>query len=402
MRVDSAAVEISRPHWWRRGVIALVSAEILLTAAIPFSFGRVSDDAFVNLFLTAIGGAGVCAAALGVAMRASALGRRNDGAHGSIFVHDDLVRVDTLALQLSLTRARIVGSAITQHEDELDLALHLDDGTRITARVADLAQAHALVDELGVQPDKRAIELSVAQHDSFVARALLGVSLVACGAFALAMTVGAVWTLATARWDTMIPAAVMALIAWSLTFASAHAIDRTTIHVGGDGIDVKRLAGGRFFPHRGTRVTQLGDAVQIDHEGRVMRVPTSSPREAAALVERIAVARRVSPEMRRATLARAGRDVTAWREHLLGLLHDARAYRSNVTVEDLVASLAPQEAPEARLAAAIALATEPDHRVRIDEAIAATANPRVRIALERAAEGTLDDATLLAASKDEG
>jgi hypothetical protein len=102
-----------------------------------------------------------------------------------------------------------------------------------------------------------------------------------------------------------------------------------------------------------------------------------------------------APEL--SALDRAGRPLSAWREALASLLEGTRAYREEpIDRRTLVRVLADVDVPaERRIAAAIALAPQGgDTAERIREAAAASASEPLRVALERAADGTIDDETV--------
>ena len=98
-------------------------------------------------------------------------------------------------------------------------------------------------------------------------------------------------------------------------------------------------------------------------------------------------------------LDRGSRPIPEWRE-ALSLAH-ANTYREHHLDTDQLVNVFenPRVPLGQRLGAALALAGRPDeaapepkHKSRVSAAIASSANPKVRIALERAAEGKLDDA----------
>lgn len=101
-------------------------------------------------------------------------------------------------------------------------------------------------------------------------------------------------------------------------------------------------------------------------------------------------------------LERGPRSIEQWRESITRAA--AGGYRETQVDADLLLDIveSPRSPIGQRLGAALALTRLPDEfnrepretrEQRIRAAIASSANPRVRIALERAAEGTLDDAT---------
>ncbi len=105
-------------------------------------------------------------------------------------------------------------------------------------------------------------------------------------------------------------------------------------------------------------------------------------------------------------LARGSRSLEEWRDALL----QVRSYREPHFDADALVKIVenPQSPIEQRLGAALALGDLPDqdpshreHKVRVRAAIRSSANKRVRIALERAADGTLDDAAYEAAVRAE-
>jgi hypothetical protein len=139
--------------------------------------------------------------------------------------------------------------------------------------------------------------------------------------------------------------------------------------------------------------TRDPDKVRARRQALVEQIDAALTRFRNAGSEAAAVAR---------LLERGPRSIAEWRDAITRAA--AGGYReTHVDAETLVDIVENPRSPVSqRLGAALALTELPDessaasrdgrnHRIRA--AVASSANPRVRIALERAAEGTLDDAT---------
>jgi hypothetical protein len=101
-------------------------------------------------------------------------------------------------------------------------------------------------------------------------------------------------------------------------------------------------------------------------------------------------------------LDRRGRSLADWREALRALRAGVAYRREALSTDDLAATLVdPAASPERRLAAAMCLRDMgmPDAPTRIRVAADACASDELRVALQRAADGDLDEATVARATE---
>jgi hypothetical protein len=100
-------------------------------------------------------------------------------------------------------------------------------------------------------------------------------------------------------------------------------------------------------------------------------------------------------------LERGGRTIAEWRNALTRA--GTGTYREPHVDPDVLVDIVenPRSPLDHRLGAALALADLPgeERKLRVRTAIGSSANPRVRIALEKAADGTLDDGAYEAATR---
>jgi hypothetical protein len=112
-----------------------------------------------------------------------------------------------------------------------------------------------------------------------------------------------------------------------------------------------------------------------------------------------AQARAHAPTVQLDVLDRKSRTLDAWRDALLGLLARPPSYRdAHATPDHLFRIVADAgAAPERRVAAAVALsgARDDEHLVRVRAVARACADDDLRAAIEQAAEGEIEERTLL-------
>ncbi|MFT3766942.1 MAG: hypothetical protein QM820_15700 [Minicystis sp.] len=176
------------------------------------------------------------------------------------------------------------------------------------------------------------------------------------------------------------------------------------IVIGADGILVRQRFQRRFYAH--DRVAGLAARTErttlVLTDGSQVRLRTRhlSPAQRAELETRFDDARRAfqAGDAEHAALSqldRGGRSIAAWRGAIGGLLAQADVYRGRaLTRDDLIGVVESPAAPiERRVAAALALSgtNDDDARARMRIAAEASADVRIRIALQKAAEGSLDD-----------
>lgn len=180
------------------------------------------------------------------------------------------------------------------------------------------------------------------------------------------------------------------------------------VTVGAEGLDLRVSIWRHALPYRDLVNVRLADdhlLVFTYRNGRKSTLYASVPRaESEALILRIEDAQRVYASRDASTdtvvLDRSGRSTEAWRSALRALLTGTRSYRdAHLDRDSLVRVLEDPDAPaERRIGAALALREqggEPVERIRAVAQVCAS--EPLRVALERAAETTLDDATIDAA-----
>lgn len=118
-------------------------------------------------------------------------------------------------------------------------------------------------------------------------------------------------------------------------------------------------------------------------------------RDAAAVHIRALLAKHAELQKSSLTLAREGRTVREWREHLRQIV-EGSGYRVAGTSDSLVDRVgAPGITPEERVGAALALrVSDKDAIARIRIAAEQCVDPKTRIALEAAAQEEIDDAAI--------
>lgn len=188
---------------------------------------------------------------------------------------------------------------------------------------------------------------------------------------------------------------------------------RRELTVGLDGIEHRSRRGNKLL--RFVDVT----TVRSEHDELVVRLrdgtehrllaDPADPAERSAIEARVreamAVARAKAGthSVAGALLERAGRSMAEWRDAAAQVLTAATGFRdAHVAPDELGAVIDDTTATaEQRVAAAIALAGRPEHRPRVRLAADTAAQPALRVALERIAEGTVDDEALSAAIDEE-
>lgn len=205
-------------------------------------------------------------------------------------------------------------------------------------------------------------------------------------------------------------------LAWLAWFVGSFVATRlaTTapeVVVGVDGLTVRTPLRDRFVsfaelasvtPEPTPQPTHLRLRFRDGREERLRLVVVQT----TARTERIqAIARHVDDALRAreeaipaAQLDRAGRAIEAWRSALADLARRRAAYRGEALSRDELVRILerPETSPEHRVAAALALVDsgEPDAHARIRVAADACANDRLRVALEKLADGEVDDEAL--------
>jgi len=274
-----------------------------------------------------------------------------------------------------------------------------DDDDAVTADVASPEEGHAALAAAGVDPSRRAVRL------------LLG-----------GRWDGVGFGVVTALFVLLQGTPVFLLLALSLGLSGP-----TTVALGLGLLALATVVGGRMLGP--AEVTLGADGVRWRHgfsrgyaawrdvsgveawhdQGILLRRRGSAPviiphaqRDGGRLAGVVALLRRAweratgSPRAPLEALDRRGRSLVDWRDALRALLASAAYRQGSVTPDDLAATLVdPAASAERRLAAAMCLhdAGSPGAATRIRVAAEACASDDLRAALERAAEGDVDEAT---------
>jgi len=274
-----------------------------------------------------------------------------------------------------------------------------EDGDVVSAEVPTVDHGHAALAAAGLDPSKRALRLLLGGRWDGVGYGavtalfvllqgtpmfvLLAMALRLNGATAAALGLGLL-ALATFLGGRMLGPAELTLgadgLRWKHGFSRGYAAWRDVVEIValyGQGVLLRRRSAGHvIIPHSQHDAGHLAGVVELLRRAWERATePRSAPLEA---------------------LDRRGRSLDAWREALRGLMVSAAYRQGAVTADDLVATLAdPHASAERRLAAAMCLtdAGAPDATTRVRVAAEACASEDLRAALERAAEGAVDEAT---------
>jgi hypothetical protein len=274
------------------------------------------------------------------------------------------------------------------------LELHLCDGRVLRARVEDKRDSRAVLERLGLGPERRRIAITLGGESW-----RLGYT---------AFLVAAIATLAAA--DNLGPVTVLvALLVTAVVPLARRLTAPAQVVIGAEGVVIRRGRRPEVVPfadiERAWSESRLGDDGRLILQlrgrrgARLRRIVVRGDFElatgladrihealATARREAVAAAVRLDPE---------GRSVAEWRAALAGLLHGNAGYRiAAVGADDLIAMVGDASAPAPwRIGAALALreSDHPEARARVRFAADACADDEVRAALEAAAAEELDE-----------
>lgn len=299
-----------------------------------------------------------------------------------------------------------VESAWTLREpDGARVELRLADGNVFSASVPTAEQADALLDAAGVDPSRRAMRMPLGGALSRLGVGLAAAVPASCVSSMVAAAVGGALHLPSASLGFLI----FALFTLCLG-AAVRYLSPPEVAVGRDGLSVRGGTSSWFVPFDQIEHVVYGrNEVMLWLRDRTTRRISTLATTAArrdALHARLAAALESSRtpldlSTRLAALDRNGRSPDEWRASLKCLAHARDGFRfSGLSREEVQAALSdPHTTPERRIGAAYALsAMDPEQggaHVRI--AAETVAHEPVRVAMERAAEGELDEAALEAA-----
>lgn len=296
----------------------------------------------------------------------------------------------------SVAGAMIVPTAPT---GPVQIELLLESGEQLLVDAEDAETARALLAEAGISLEKRTARTSFPA--SMRAVALLGALFGSFMAGPILLPMGGESIPGTIMWFAVVAA---------MFVGAGIATSAPEVTVGLDGLQSRSARGTRFVSFDGVvdvRPTARGlELVKAD--GSTVPVPfylVGTPSRQAqrdALVDSVSEAleqRAKSSQDKEAmaSLARAGRPVSSWREAIRELATSNNYRTASLPFDGLTRVLSRADASaEDRIGAAIAMkATHPEEateRVRI--AAQTCADPKVRIALERVADGSEEDAAI--------
>lgn len=273
-------------------------------------------------------------------------------------------------------------------------------GTVIDVAVDSLDTADALLDRVGLDPAHRALR--------FPARALARQALGALGGLLIGSYIGFYLglLLIVSGLPFAFVAAPLAAIFGAMGAVSTRPIE---LRVGTDGITLRGAFKTRFVPFAELSGVgeNGGDPMLYYRDGHTEVIWNSAvsrrPELLAALQHRVngvlaANAQHEALMARAAILERRGRTLGQWQAEVARVVDPSKGYRDvALTRREAEALLDDVRSPiEHRIAAAMALrsidGSEGPTRIRL--AAGGCASPEMREALERAGDGTLDDATI--------
>lgn len=295
----------------------------------------------------------------------------------------------------SFARHRIAGGLLLEADGGSCVELHLADGRLLRIGMRSRNKARAMLDRLGMGPERRRIVAPQGRPNHVLAAG--------CAAYPAAFVLFATALLAfDSRLGALAPL-FLALLVAGTTLLARRLARGAVVEIGAEGVSVRGAEPvGRFvrFEHI-ARVSRSGRMLLLMLRDDAAGEPRSPIRVACAdadlaegLGERIEEAMgRARGAHRQAPVAElldpGDQPVAAWRAGLAGLLAVRAQYRSaGVVADDLLDVVEdPGAAPAARLGAAIALRTRraPEDRERVRIAADTCADERLRAALEAAA-----------------
>lgn len=380
--VQGARVLIRRP---RTGKMLAVLAVLLAAVAAQGAGGPV---------MIPIGG--FTALLLGLASWFWA-GRSLDG---TLTLDDHGVTVGAGPRALRFERGDILeGMVIPGARPRVQLTLH---GDAVLEVAVDTVQAaDALLDRVGLDPNHRALRFPARALAKQAAGALGGVLIGGYLGFNLGLLL-----VAAGIPIAMVVAAPLTLIFGALGAVSTRPIE---LRIGTDGITLRGAFKTRFVPF--AEIAGVGenggDPMLYYRDGHTEVIWNSAvskrPDLLAALQHRVNGALAANAEhealmARATTLARRGRPLDQWRAEVARLVDPTKGYRdAGLSRREAEALLDDVRSPiEHRIAAAMALRSLDGEAgsTRIRVAAEGCASAEMRAALERAGDGSLDEATL--------
>ncbi len=296
--------------------------------------------------------------------------------------------------------------------DERDVTLLIEVGwERILLKLPrpierGLATARQCVERLEMAPHQRVLVFrDFVGLARWVTTGVLGLPLGIVAALCVGAMVG-----------PALPRAVSWVVGALEVWAFSRVVRPTDVVIGADGMELRGIWRTRFFsfatlhgvawPMPGSELEVREIGVVTTRYGWTSLVDDDEGRRGFAFAldwarERYTARRRESELA--PLLTRGDRTLAAWRSSLHELAQGGAAYRASALDGDEVARLLddPSAEGESRVGAALVLTAEPSSEAstRVRVAAEACAHAPTRVALERVAEGTLDDAALVALAR---
>ncbi len=396
----------TRPHAWvrrfTRATVALLTTSFAAMIVLSWIYPALSQTppvVSIGLGVACLTAVATTAAAL-VAQLACWIGPRS---HAALSVDASGVRTPS-----RLIPAASVESAWTLREpDGARVELQLDNGDVFGATVDTPEAAAAVLDAAGVDPSRRAMRMPLGGAAARIGLGFITAIPAACASSAVAVAIAGVLHL---------PSAALGFLIFTLftvgLAAAVRLLAPPVVSVGRDGLSVRGGYSSWFVSFDEIRQVVYGrnEVTLLLRDGRSRRIATygATPARREALSARIAAGVEASRapldlSVRLAALDRNGRSVEEWRAALVDLTDARDGYRqTDLTRAEVQGALDdPNTSPERRIGAAYALAAMDPHEgvTRVRVVAETVAHEPVRIALEQAADGTLDEASLDAASR---
>lgn len=307
-----------------------------------------------------------------------------------------------------IEREQITSGFVVRDGQRTMTELRLRGGDGIEVEVRDEREGEALLDTVGVAAHERALEVRLGGAVYAMVTALVAM---VPGFFVAGLaSLGLGYAL-------HLPSTSMGFMIFALTAASVPTAQwlwaKATVVVGRDGVSMKRGLERWFVANSDVQtVTVQGSKIVLQlTDGRTKVIPSlgTSDERRDALAERIresvrSNARPAALSVRLASLDRGERGHAEWERDLRALAADSDGYRSSGLSRDELLDVidGPQSSAERKVAAAFVLSLRDKDKAveRVRIALAVTAQASVRVALERAAEGTLDEAAIREAEVD--
>jgi hypothetical protein len=306
--------------------------------------------------------------------------------------------------------------------------VHVADGGRVVVHLrggTDLAITPSSPDDGAalaamLDPAERAVRIPIAHPGASWlgrARAMMGPQIAigawsmaffgGLGAWLFAMGAGvAFWEVGNVPGKTVgsgIGGAFVGVVTIAMSLVWLSVLRRRAVTVGSDGVLIHGLLKDRFVPFASvTRVRDDADGVELElRDATTVTLPRAPGGDGLAARIRAALERRADgegPAAGLASLDRQERPVAAWRRELERLAQRGEGYRDDALAPDRLAAVVEDAslAADRRVGAAWMLAAKGDDETkqRIRIAADACADEDLKIALERAAEGEIEEAAL--------